>query len=267
MKRTSFLVLIACVMTQQIASASHRVPARYRVGYSMHAFSHDYPSGLVSGRMQYSPYAFGVNNPGLVDEYVRYSPYAFSPTHNGLISDYGPCTNSTWLQPRDRTLNQQKLTQAIEQLAHSIDTMKSSRRTTHSVTYGAYPAVFAGSQTVNVQDLRSDNPRLLIRAHLNTVIPGQYKVSKLLRVDQEVVSFNVIVENRNLIIKYWNPAKIQSIKEASDQKTERLSDYMKEWAATENFYEKQGERVVHIVATDQDKIIGELASCLQTKTM
>jgi hypothetical protein len=232
----------------------------------MHAFSHDYPSGLVPGNVKYSPYAFGVNNSGLVDEYVRYSPYAFSPTHNGLISDYGSCSNLLW-QQTNRHQDQQKLTKAIEQLAHSIDTMKSSGRTTHYAASRAHPVVYASTETVPLEDLRSDNPRLLIRAHLNTVIPGQFKVSQLLRVDQEVVSFNVVIKNRNLIIKYWNPAKIRSIKEASNQKTERLSDYMKTWAATETFYDKQGDRVVYIASTDQDTIIGDLADCLQTKTM
>jgi hypothetical protein len=254
------------MMTQQIAAASYRVSAMYRVEYSMHAFSHDHPSGLVSGHVKYSPYAFGVNSSGLVDEYVRYSPYAFSPYHNGLISDYGPCSNSLWVR-NDRDLNEQKLTRAIEDLAHSIDNIRTSSRTIRYSVSNVYPRVYTHSETVNVEDLTSDNPRLLIRAHLNAMIPGQYKLSQLLRVDQEVVSFNVVIDNRNLIIKYWNPAKIRSIKEGSNQKTELLSDYMKKWAAVENYYDNQGERVVHIVSTDQDKIIGALADCLQTKTM
>jgi hypothetical protein len=253
-------------MTQQIAAASYRVPARYRMGYSMNAFSHDNPSGLVPGDVKYSPYAFGINNrSGLVHDYVRYSPYAFSPTNNGLISDYGPCSNVSWLQ-YNRHQDEHKLTQAIEHLAHSIDTIKSTQRTPQRAVYGTFPTAYY-SEIVPLEDLRSDNPRLLIRAHLNTVIPGQFKVSQLLRVDREVVSFNVVIENRNLVIKYWNPAVIRSIKAASNQKTEQLSDYMKKWAATENYYDNHGERVVHIVSTDQDKIIGELANCLQTTTM
>jgi len=164
-------------------------------------------------------------------------------------------------------MNPQKLTQAIDRLSHSIDNIRSPRRP------GQYAAIHGGlcarrdTQTVNVDNLTSDNPRLLMSAFLNVLVPGQYKVSQLLRVDQEVVSFNVHIKNRGLIIKYWNPAKVQSIKEASNQKTEQLSDYMKAWAAAENSYDGSGDRVVHIMSTDHDKIIVELANCLQTKTM
>ena len=80
-------------------------------------------------------------------------------------------------------------------------------------------------------------------------------------------SNNLVIEKRNLVIKYWNPKIIRSINEASNQETEQLSDYMKAWAAVENFYDDKGDRVVHIVSTDQDKILMDLTDCLQTKTM
>jgi hypothetical protein len=264
MKRMSILVLMVCVMSQQYAIARYRTPARSRVRYSMYAFGHK-NSGLVSGYTKYSPQAFGINNSGLVHEWVRYDPYAFGHKHNGLISEFGTVPSRLWSSD-NRDLNQQKLTKAIGRLSHSIDNIHSRRRPVFAANHGGGRARYA-TQTVNVDDLTSDNPRLLMNAFLKVLIPGQYKVSQLLRVDQEVVSFNVHIKNRDLIIKYWNPAKVQSIKEASNQKTEQLSDYMKAWAAAENSYEGSGERVVHIMSTDHDKIIVELANCLQTKTM
>ncbi len=266
MKRTSILVLIACFMTQQIAIARCRVPESHKVRYSMHAFGHN-RSPLVPGSVKYSPHAFGVNNSGLISEWTRYSPHAFGAKHNGLISEYGYGSSGVWLN-NTRDLNQQGLTKAIDRLTRSINTIDTRRRTTQYITYNM-PSVTRNMRqvTVNVNDLNSDNPRLLVRAVLNTMIPGEFRVSQLLRVDKEVVSFNVLIENRNLIIKYWNPAKVRSIKEASNQKTEQLSDYMKKWAVAENMYDNSGERVVHIISANQDKIIDELASCLQTKTM
>ena len=266
MKRTSILVLIVCLMTQQIAMAHHRVSARHRLKYSMHAFSHKNP-GLVPGYVKYSPYAFGFNHrSGLVNTWTRYSPYAFSTRHNGLVSEYGHHLNTNWLA-NTRDLNHQKLTKAIDRLSHSIDHMNPGRRTTQGSTSRAYSGRGYTRQTVNLGDLTSDNPRLLTRAHLNILIPGKFRVSNLLRIDQQVVSFNVVIEERNLIIKYWNPEIIRSIKEGSDQKTEQLSDYMKAWAAVEKFRDDQGDRVVHIVSADQDKILMELTDCLQTETI
>ena len=149
-----------------------------------------------------------------------------------------------------------------------IDNINSTCRNTQRGTYVVYPDRSRdNSRTVKLDDLISDNPRLLTRAFLNILIPGQFKVSNLLRINQEVVSFNVVIEKRNLVIKYWNPKIIRSINEASNQETEQLSDYMKAWAAVENFYDAKGDRVVHIVSTDQDKILMELTDCLQTKTM
>ena len=264
MKRTSILVLIVCLMTQQIALAHHRVPARHRLKYSMYAFSHK-TSGLVPGYVRYSPYAFGFNHrSGLVHTWTRYSPYAFSTKHNGLVSEYGHHLNTNWLE-NTRDLNHQKLTKAIDRLSHSIDNMNSPRRTTQRGTSTVYRS--RRRPTVNLDDLTSDNPRLFMRACLNTVIPGQYRVSNLLRIDQKVVSFSVVIEKRNLIIKYWNPEIIRSIKEGSNQKTEQLSDYMKAWAAVENFRDNKGDRVVHIVSADQEKILTEFADCLQTETI
>jgi len=266
MKRTSILVLIACFMTQQSVIARCRVPVSHRVRYSMHAFGHN-RSGLVPGCVKYSLHAFGVNRSGLINEWTRYSPHAFGAKHDGLISEYGYNLSRGWLN-NTRDLNQQGLTKAIDRLARSINTLDSRCRTTGYVTYNVSSVPRDNRHvTANVKDLNSDNPRLLVRAVLNTMIPGEFRVSQLLRMDKEVVSFNVVIENRNLVIKYWNPAKVRSINEASDQKTEQLSDYMKQWAAAENMYDNSGERVVHIISTDQDKIIGELASCLQTKTM
>ena len=268
MKRTSILVLIAClIMTQQIAVARHRVPSGHRVRYSMHAVSHN-NSGLVPGYLRYSMHAVGFNNrSGLVNEWTRYSVHALGIGHNGLISEYGPTLNTNWLgEPRD--LNHQKLTKAIDRLSHSIDNINSTCRTTQRGAYAVYPNRSRdNSHTVKLDDLTSDNPRLLTRAFLNTLIPGQFRVSNLLRINQEVVSFNVVIEERNLVIKYWNPKIIRSIKEASNQETEQLSDYMKAWAAVENFYDNKGDRVVHIASSDQDKILMELTDCLQTKTM
>ena len=233
----------------------------------MRAFGHK-SSGLVSGYVRYSPYAFGFNNrSGLVHEWTRYSPYAFGTKHNGLISEYGPHVNTHWLG-NTHDLNHQQLTKAVDRLSHSIDNINSTRRTTQRGTYVVHSNQSVSNRhTVNVNHLTSDNPRLLMRAFLNALMPGQFKVSDLLRVNQEVVSFNVVIEKRNLIIKYWNPGIIRSIKEASNEETEQLSDYMKAWAAVENFYDNKGDRVVHIVSADQDKILMELADCLQTKTM
>ncbi len=266
MKRKSILVLIVCLATQQIAIARYRLPSEHRIRYSMHAFGHK-SSGLVSGHVRYSPYAFGVNNrSGLVNAWTRYSPHAFGTKHNGLISEWGP--RATTGRPENVCdLNQQKLTKAIDRLSHSIDRIHSNRQINQHGTYTTHSSRRYTTQTVNLADLTSDNPRLLMRAFLNTLIPGQFRVSNLLRVDQEVVSFNVVIENRNLIIKYWNPVIIRSINEASDQKTEQLSDYMKAWVAVENFYDKNGDRVVHIVSADQEKILMALTGCLQTETM
>lgn len=260
MKRMSILVLIACMTIQQIGLARSYT----RVRYSMRAFSYKNPSGLIPGYVRYSPYAFGFDHPsGLVNEWTSYNMYAFGINHNGLISEYGaglPYWNDPIYSP-----DQNRLTQAIDRLAKSIDCISSNQYVTHSPGYSR--AYTKKTYTVRADDLNSDNPRIFMKAYLDTQIPGEFKVSNLLRIDQEVVSFNVVVKNRNLVIKYWNLPKIRSIKNASNEKTEQLSKYMEKWAAVENFYDEHGEQVVHIMSPERSKIIQELAHCLKTETM
>ena len=265
MKRMSILVLITCVFTQQIALAYSHGSCCERVQYSMYAFSHKNPSGLIPGHIKYSPHAFGFNHSGFVNNWTQYSVHAFGFNHNGLISEYGPFSLNQW---KDQTtdLNQNRLTKAIDRLATSIDRAKTHCHSPHRTRYTRSRTGYRHIE-VTPSDLTSDNPRILMRAYLNTHIPGQFRVSNLLRMDQEVVSFNLVIDNQNLIIKYWNPAKIKSINEAANQQTEQLSDYMKKWVRIENYYDESGTKVVHIMATEQNEILKKLSTCLQTTTM
>ena len=70
MKRVIMLVLVMVMIGSVVEGLYGHVPLRYQPYYSLHAFSYNYPSGLVPYDAYYSPYFFSCKNPsGLVSAY------------------------------------------------------------------------------------------------------------------------------------------------------------------------------------------------------
>ena len=257
MKRISILVLLVCCVGIHIVDAQDDIPVVSTLRYSMYAFGHK-STGLVPSSVHYSPYAFGAHQSGLIPDTVRYSPYVFSAKHNGLISEIGATfiPAGTWDGVygvhKDRQLD--RLTQSINTLSEAIKHTKQPAYKTSS-SY-LKPAGYA--------KFRQPDPRMIAKAYLDTMIPGRYQFQHSLRIDNEIVSFDIVIADMNLVIKYWNPTKCKDLQEASNYKTLILSNYLKSWATAGNKYEATGHTVVHITPISDRQVIARLTETLET---
>ena len=104
----------------------------------------------------------------------------------------------------------------------------------------------------------------MIGNHLMKVIPGQYIITHLLRISRDTISFDIVLKENNLVIKYWNQTKIESMNKKADPMEKQVyAKYITTWADFANRVELAGGTVVHLTCKDQDQILGELASHLQ----
>jgi len=263
MKRISILALIAWALIPDFAMAWCSGGA-YDSGvhYSMYAFNF-HNSGLICGCVYYSPYAFSYDNVGLVGCGTRYSPYAFNFEHNGLVTcwgyGYGWYNNAC---PDRRSGETGALTRAVETLSSTIKDVSQEYRATRSgVPYRS------SGVAVTVNKAQPLDQRRIVQKTLNRIMPGRFKVTRPFRIDRENVSFDVVIMDENLIIKYWNPEKVASIKETAGAKAKLLSNYITDWARMANEHTLSGGKVVQIVESDCGRFINKLVECLENEMM
>jgi hypothetical protein len=261
MKRISLLVLVALAASPEFSWARHYVPYTTGIRYSPYAFGLK-SSGLIPGSVHFNSYAFGTEHHGLTSDRVRFSPYAFSTKHSGLIStvgcDFVPCT--PWFS--DSRSEARELSRAINTLSESVKPNNRSPYTTRT----ALRMRTAPRRRVSRRrrSYSSNDQTSMIGEHLMKVIPGQYKITHLLRTNKDTISFDIVLKEKNLVIKYWNQAKIESMNEKAEPKEKQVyTDYINTWAEFANRVELAGGTVVHLACKDQDQILGELATHLE----
>ena len=264
MKRIYILAWIALAITSNVVFARHYTSPRDRVHYSPYAFDFDH-CGLVPGCVEYNPYAFDRDHSGLVSETMDYTPYAFSFEHNGLINTEVCCLGSRMAPCNTSSVREnQRLARSIDGLADSIKDMAIQKG-------GAWQAPRSLAPTYNTPPSRANcrgtDPWYLVRDYLNEVIPGQYRLTRTLKIDQDTLSFDIVLKDRDLIIKYWNPTGILALQQTSGYKEKILSKYMASWASFEVERDAAGFRTHHIISSDMGQVLEELANYLEYETM
>ncbi len=261
MKRISLLVLVALAAFPEPGWARSYMPYTSSVRYSPYAFGLK-GSGLIPGNVHYNSYAFGTKHHGLTSDKVQFSPYAFSTKHSGLIStigcDFVPCT--PWFS--DSRSEARRLSKAINTLSESV---KPGTRP----TYVTRPilrtrAAARGRMSRQYRSYSTGDQPSMVGEHLKKVIPGQYIITHLLRINRNTISFDIVLKEKNLVIKYWNQAKIESMNEKADPKEKQVyTDYIDTWSEFANRVELTGGTVVHLACKDRSQILGKLATHLK----
>jgi len=263
MKRISLLVLVALATFPKAGWARYYVAFNSGIRYSPYAFGLK-GSGLIPDSVHFNPYAFGIKHHGLTSDRVQFSPYAFSTKHSGLIStvgcDFVPCT--PWFS--DSREGARELSKAINTLSETLIPTNKRASTSHSVArVRTVPSRHVGKRyrSYSVEDDAS-----MIGNYLTKVLPGQYIITHLLRIHQDTISFDIVLKEKNLVIKYWNQAQIESMNEKADPQDKQVYDeYVNTWAGFANRVELAGGTVVHLRAGDRDHLLGELARYLDIK--
>lgn len=237
MKRISIFSITVLMLVPSISNARSRyygISFRFRTRYSPYAFSHKHPTGLISGELQYSPYAAGYYRSGLVPYWFRYSPYAFSHKHpSGLISDYG----SYYYFP-------------------------------YGYGNSHYPAVRKSNYEERVNPyrnrtniVRGTDGKEIIYNYLKSKNIDGFEVDRIFKVDNKTVSVNFVLRDKNLIIKYWNPEHIQALIQQPGYRRNYYEKYDQHWKDFSQKYQQAGGKVYQIEAADGKEILSKLSLC------
>jgi hypothetical protein len=129
---------------------------------------------------------------------------------------------------------------------------------------GGYRASWPAPST-EVQSKRPEpDQQKAVREYLNRTWPGGFEITRLVSMDNEAVSFDVVLKDRNRVVKYWNGTKIQSIKRQGGYRYKAWNNYLVDWIEYRDQFETTGGKVCHITSEDTYELLRQLASCLPT---
>ena len=263
MRRISIGISLLILMPA-ITRASYNGSLEYRVQFSPYAFSY-HSTGLVPGGFRYNPYAFGRSSSGLVFKGVRYNPYAFNYANTGLILD-----NYYWLPiPCYVPCPQQQAYRECDNVPSSYksNTPPAGRNIQPSYNYSMSRTVQQGTANVvsapaaNPAQARKEDALNVIRQYLRDRGLSNVSINRILRVDNKVVSVDFLLQDRNLLIKYWDPRQVESLDAKADTRQRMMEKYRKDWDSFAEKYEQGGGRIYTVEASDREGIMLALKSC------
>ena len=256
MKRISVFTLAVLMLvpgTSHARSRYYGISVRFRTRYSPYAFSHKYTSGLISGELQYSPYAVGYYPAGLIPYWFRYSPYAFSHKHpSGLISDYGsyfyfPYSYSySGLVDCDNNHNLNDY--GYGNYNHPAERKSNYEKGLSSQIYRA-----------NVD--RETDGKEIIYNYLKSKNVDAFEVDRVLKIENKTVSVSFVLRDKNLIIKYWNPEEIQVLLQQPGYRRSYYEKYEQNWKDFSQKYQQAGGKIYQIEAANGEEILSKLSLC------
>jgi len=261
MKRISILVTVLIVALCHAAAARYTVPLTCGITYSPYALEFG-RSGLIPECVKYSPYALEHGYSGLIPDNVRYSPYAYDMQHNGLISDLACCylPGGTWDDvPAQRKEPERPCTASC----HACPGTCPSETASGAQVWGSRPSQPSIGGTEARNDRLQMDQRRAIREYLSKTSPGRFEITRLLSMDNEAVCFDVVLKDKNVVIKYWNGIKIESIKRQGNCRQKALTNYLQEWIDYRDQFEAAGGKVYHIASEDTYELLRELATYLR----
>lgn len=259
MKRTSVLAVIGCLLFASNALAWYSyTPFRYRVRYSPQAFGYRH-SGLIPGDTRYSMHAVGRSHSGLVSEWVRYSPYAFGTRHNGLIVAYGDPTYGWWTPSATPVTHPAEMDKPRPL---DVTTLRSTSRRARAPRASIRKT--GASTTANgwTQPSRI-NQRRIIQDYLRQTRPGTHRFARSFKIDAEYATFDVLLDDGRVIVKYWNPGFIAELKSMEGGIHKRYQRYVQSWNRMCSAHEAGGGKVYHIVSNDADQVMEQICQIVE----
>ncbi len=234
-----WVLIVLLAFTPGIAHAWYYGSYYEGVRYSPYALSY-YHSGLIPGYVHYSPYALNYRSSGLIDVGAQYTPYALSYYNSGLVQDYGICPGyaTTFVFP-------------ARGVHHS-----SRPPTIHRVS----PVVRRQAQAPPRPAPKQDGLDV-IRRHLHAKGFPSACIDRILRVDNQLVSVNFLLKDRNLLIKYWNPQELERLGTKENYQQKACAKYQEDWERYAQQYRQTGGEIYTISASEPETIVAALDSC------
>lgn len=263
MKRISTLAVFGCLLCATTAHAwRHYRPFHHRVRYSPYAFG-THRSGLIPGCTRYSVHAVGHKGSGLVADWVRYTPYALGTRTNGLIVDYAGCGYGCIDGLADRTVWPVNLNGEVPcSQGKGVRETKCQTRTLRASSPQSLQRTRSATHVTGWDRHPRHNHRQVIHDYLRQRCPNDYRFTRLFKVDREYATFDVVLDDGKVIVKYWNPGMIAEMKSRNPHMAKRYDRYVLSWMKTCLDHEARGGKVYHIMSTDTDRILAKLSQAL-----
>ena len=206
------------------------------VHYSPYALSY-YSSGLVPCGVEYSPYALSYGQSGLIYECTQFTPYTFSYYNSGLVPGYGICyPGSYW--------------------GYGYPAFRVRRGPApHIIHRPAHPVRRCAQDTARPDGMD------IIRQHLKARGFASVNIDRILRVDNQLVSVDFLVKDRNLLIKYWNPQEMERVGTKETFKQKACAKYKESWERYAREYKQKGGAIYVVNASEPQTIVAALESC------
>ena len=101
----------------------------------------------------------------------------------------------------------------------------------------------------------------VIRQHLLAKGIQSADIDRIFRIDDQLVSVDFLLKDRNLLIKYWNPQGIQSLSTKESFKQKAYEKYRQNWTQVAARHELNGGKVYYVEASDAQTIVAALDAC------
>ena len=262
MKRISiWLILLALMPGFANADYYYHVPPRYRVHYSPYALRYG-STGLVPGGLDYSVHAVDYHNSGLISEGVRYTPYALAYGSSGLIYAYSTAFTHphtacpAYYGAASSDIVAARLARAS--YAKSRSAGERRRDTTSRRTALAHARSLPSTKSAVAKERDGMH---LIRQHLRAKGIDRISMNRMLSIDGAIVSADLTITDRNLLIKYWNPEQIDLVRTKAKLKQRIYENYKEDWERFAIEHEKGGGQIYYVTASDARTIVAALDCC------
>jgi len=206
----------------------------------MPGISEAYGYGSYHGAVRYSPYALSYRSSGLVSGCVDYTPYALDYRSSGLVSGYGVYSDTyvSYAYPTGRSFVQRAP-------RVSFRPPRPPRRHVQNTS----------------RPVRPPDGMDIIRQHLEAKGFTSLHIDHILRIDNQLVSVDVLVGDRNLLVKYWNPQAIQELSTKEEFKQKTYENYQRDSMRVVAQHEEQGREIYRVEAADAQTIVAALDAC------
>lgn len=257
-------------LTPGITQAFYRsISPRERIRYSPYALSYR-SSGLIPGAIHYSPYVHGPESSGLAFEGLRYTPYAQTYGNTGLVLDYywWPIPYMPYYPARP-PYPVYCLPACVPcppkpncSTPGAYGTGNVQRRTAPGMSFET-PARNRSESVASTQPrpTRQDDGMMVIRQYLLGQGFTNAAIGRILRIDGVLVSVDFVLRDRNLIVKYWNPEKIDSLNAQADARQRMYAAYKQDWDSFAQAHKRNGGKVYCVNASKRDEIVAVLQAC------
>ncbi len=189
--------------------------------------------------VRYSPYALSYYSSGLVPCGVEYTPYALSYHNSGLVYGYGVCDYGGY--------------------GFVLPGFFHHGRGGHAVRH-APPAVRRHAQETP-RPVRPPDGMAVIRQHLHAKGLTSVDISRIMRVEDQLLSVDFLVKDRDLLIKYWNPKGIEQLSAKEPFKQKAYANYKENWEKFAEQFRQKGGEIYYVNASEPQTIVAALESC------